>query len=257
MSMSKPFLGILASEDLRSWLTSDLAARCRKNPQYSLRSYARFLELDPSTLAKMIKGKREIGQKVASRLVSKLGFPQGFAVDAMLSTKEASYPFSSIAFEDFKSIADWYHYAILELMHTDHFVSDAAYVADALGINVHECREAIARLIRLQMLRVKPDGTWVDNTDGTSTTLEHPYTEAAHRKLQQNILEQAIVALEETPMAERDQSSMTVAIDSSRLPVAKEMIKKFRRELTEYLSSGPKKDRVYQMSFSVFPVSKL
>jgi ribosome-binding ATPase YchF (GTP1/OBG family) len=49
---------------------------------------------------------------------------------------------------------------------------------------------------------------------------------------------------------------LTSAPLKEELTYGKEKIKKFRRELMQLLESGPAKDRVYQLSISLFPVSK-
>ena len=78
---------------------------------------------------------------------------------------------------------------------------------------------------------------------------------AARRKLQTQILEKAKLAIENTPITERDQSSITMAIDSNKIPEAKERIKQFRRDLCDFLKDSPNQNRVYHLSLSLYPVS--
>lgn len=61
------------SPDFRLRLQQEFMVRCRKNPKYSIRSFARFLETDFSTLAKIMNGKRPLGQKVIQQYGEKLG----------------------------------------------------------------------------------------------------------------------------------------------------------------------------------------
>jgi hypothetical protein len=47
-----------------------------------------------------------------------------------------------------------------------------------------------------------------------------------------------------------------MAIDVSRLPEAKARIRDFRRELCAFLQDGRPRQRVYELSLSLFPVSR-
>jgi transcriptional regulator with XRE-family HTH domain len=54
-------------------LNADLSKRKQKNPRYSLRAYARFLGLDPSTLSRILAGKQPPSITVVRKLLRKLG----------------------------------------------------------------------------------------------------------------------------------------------------------------------------------------
>lgn len=47
----------------RYWLQRQFAERCKKNPRYSLRAFARFLSMDPSSLSQILSGKRSVSKK--------------------------------------------------------------------------------------------------------------------------------------------------------------------------------------------------
>jgi uncharacterized protein (TIGR02147 family) len=113
----------------------------------------------------------------------------------------------------------------------------------------------VKRLTRLGLLDTSNPKEW-KSAQENNTTIQTPFSSEAHRRLQTQILQQAIQALEKTPFVERDQSTITLCVSERRLERAKEKIKKFRRELMQYLESGPDRDRVYQLSISLFPVSR-
>jgi hypothetical protein len=48
---------------------------------------------------------------------------------------------------------------------------------------------------------------------------------------------------------------MTMAIDTALIPEAKDKTTKFRRELAKFLSRGEKRDEVYHLSISLYPIS--
>jgi len=232
------------SETLRQYMIDELAARVRRNPRYSLRSFARCLGQDPSVLTKLLSGKRSIGP----RLARSLGAGLGFAVSS-----SASY--MPVPLDRFKIVADWYHFAILELMKVRDFRPDAAWVAGALGLATKTVTEALERLEKAELLAKQPDGSWIDLSSGQTTSMLPQGSHPAIRQHQSQVLDLAIRALDHVSPERRTQTSMTMAIDKSRLPEAKERVKRFRREMDAFLTAGDSHDEVYHLSISLYPVS--
>ncbi|MCB0417748.1 MAG: TIGR02147 family protein [Bdellovibrionaceae bacterium] len=250
------------SWDFRFYLQDELLRRCRKNPSYSMRSFARVLKLDSSALSKILNGKRGISKRMLKRLGESLGLSPQDMVQfrpthgnrAVENTRQRSFELLSL--DTFQFISNWYYYGILSLIDVKGFVPNPKWIATALGVTVSEVKIAVERLERLGLLEILEDGSWLTKRKDL-TTVGHEYTAPAFRALQKQVLEKALEALEEVPLEQRDQSSMTMAIDASRLPQAKERIKKFRRDLCNFLQSTGKLDQVYQMSVSLYPVSNL
>jgi uncharacterized protein (TIGR02147 family) len=251
---------ILSSHDFRLWLQQELLRRCRANPKYSLRAFASFLKVEPSELSKILNGKRSISSRKFEQFCERLSLDpeqrRGFLGKAETRASENEASYQQLSLDSFQVIAEWHHYAILELTTVVGFKSDPSWVGNALGISVHEVKAAVERLERLGFLEVSPGGRWIDRS-GNITTVGNEFTALAFRKLQKAVLEKALVALEETPFNHRDQSSMTMAIDVSLLPEAKERIRKFRRSLCAFLQNGKKRDHVYQLGVSLYPLTRI
>lgn len=246
--------------DFRLFLQNELVRRCQKNPKYSLRAFAKSLQMDFSTLAKILNGKRSFGPRTILKISQRLGLEpqmiQSFLKEPSKSIS-AQNNFNQLTQDTFKIISDWYHYAILELARVDSFKHNITWIAKSLGISTYEARAAIERLERAGIIKLDDNGKWVDQTGGRNTTVGNNFTAAAFRNLQKQVIEKALIALEETPFEKRDQSSMTMAIDSRKLPEAKEKIKKFRRELAQFLSRDEKRDQVYNLSVSLYPITNI
>lgn len=230
----------------RDYLLRDFGAKKGKNPSYSLRAYARSLEIDSSLLSKVMQGKRPISKKLAAHAWQKLKLGSN---DTLVRTTD----FQKIELDYFRMIADWYHFAILELTQVYNFKPDIPWIARHLSLPESVIQDAADRLFRLDFLKKGIKGQWIPSAP--TSTVSHQFTEPALKLLQKQILEQAIEALQKVAFAERDQSAITMCIDSRKLPEAKERIKKFRRQLMKFLESSKKRDRVYQMSIALFPVS--
>ncbi|MBY0472244.1 TIGR02147 family protein [bacterium] len=249
--------------DFRRLLQNELVRRTKENPSYSLRAFARMLGIQSGFLSKILLGQRRVTPSTVRRLGGKLGLGlkdlEHYEQNCKLKPdKNVSQDFRQIAYDHFQVISDWYHFAILELASIDGFEPNSRWIAKTLGLSVAESQAAIERLVRIGYIGIEASGQWKVLEAHTTTlgSLESDETNAALQQMQKQILQMAIAAMENIPMEMRDQSAMTMAVDSSLLPMAKEKIKKFRRELCALLESGKKRDAVYQLSVSLYPVTK-
>jgi len=260
VSTNKETGNLATYKDFRLYLQEDLVRRCKKNPKFSVRAFARILEIENSALSKILSGRRALTPAMVSRLGKKLGLsPQEISQFAIVPFSENSNiedaNFQQLTLDQFAVISDWYHYAIHELVKLKTCQSDSRWIAKKLGISVAEATTAVERLLRLGYLEKSKAGKLI-NKSGPLTTLGNDFTTAAFRKLQRQIIEKSLAALEEIPMEKRNQTSMTAAISTKKLPLAIEKIKKFRRELSAYLEEDQSDlDAVYHLGISLYPVT--
>lgn len=241
------------SDDFRLLIQREFVERCRKNPRYSLRAFAKSLALEPSPLSAIMRGKRPVTAKMKKRIGLALGL--NLEELANFSHGKPSPPFQQIALDAYAVIADWYHYAILELIKVDGFEGSVEYIAKALSINNQEAHIAIERLERLGLLK-KNGNRWIDKSEaGNLSNINGDLTSQASRKLQKQILELSLRAIEELPVQVRNHTSMTMAINPEDLPEAKKRIQTFRRELCSFFESNKKPTQVYHLGISLYPVS--
>lgn len=248
--------------NFKSHLEAELARRCEQNPSYSLRAFAKSLGIEASPLSAMIRGKRTITTKTIEKLGKRLGltplqlerYSQTDDLDQDLENRQKN--FKDLSLHMYHLISEWYHFAILELMLTKEFRSDPKWVAKALGITVSEVNISLNRMQDLELLEIGKNGEWIDLTGGKTNLGPSDYTDIALKKYQKKILEMASVAVDEVPLDLRDQTGTTFAIETSKIPEAKKLITKFRREMGRLLT-GKNADEVYQLSVSLFPLSKI
>lgn len=229
----------------REKLRLELVKRCKSNSRYSLRAFSRFLEVEPAYLSKLLSAKRNFTPKTIQHFCKNLGW----------DFQEINLPnhsrFESLSEDKFKLLSDWYYFAILELLEIKGFKLSARSVSKRLPINLIQAQDAIDRLTRLGLIK-KVNEQWKSQPN---TTLDMGDTSVPLRVLQKQLLQLAEQALDEVSVSRRDQSGVTMAIDSKLLPEAKERIKKFRRELNAFLQEGRNCDEVYQLTISFFPLT--
>jgi uncharacterized protein (TIGR02147 family) len=122
-----------------------------------------------------------------------------------------------------------------------------------LTITELEAKLAVDRLLRLEILDRHSDGKLFRTSTHLSTSTD--IASAGIRRFQKQILEKAIVSLENDDVLERDITSITVAINESKIKEAKAEIKKFRMRMSEFMGEG-EKTRVYNLGIHLIPLSK-
>jgi uncharacterized protein (TIGR02147 family) len=218
-----------------------------RNPSYSLRAFASRLGIHVSALSEIMNGKRVITKKMGRRILEGLCY-HPTSIEEILNDKERV---ADISLDYFKVISDWYYFAILSLAEVDNFQADAEWIADRLNISKTQAEYALQKLIELELLvydkgAYKASGLQFKTpTDILNSSLKN-HTIQTFELAQESILRD--------PVELRDFSTVTMAIDPDDLPVAKSMIKNFRKKLTKKLESGNKKE-VYKLSVQLFPLS--
>lgn len=241
-------------EIIRIFLKRELLKRCQNNPKYSLRSFSRALDIEPSFLSKILAGKRSVSAQTFSRISKRLdlhcvdhgnAYEDEFADDFTYLQQEAQI-----------ILRFWYHFAILELLDIKNFCKNIRNISKTLGVSFFEVQQAMNRMESLKLVvQNKSTGHWANNSIKFSSLKLGP-TSGALQHLQKEILKQAIEKLENCAPELRDQSTMTIAINTKLLPIAKQKIKQFRRELSKLLKDRQELDEVYQLHISLFPVTK-
>jgi uncharacterized protein (TIGR02147 family) len=247
-------------KNAKHWLEQLLTKKIQSNPQYSLRSFARQVGIAPSALSRILSGKRTFTLNLAIRISNALGLTpkDRDQLLAMISPpiKEVSTKKQSetkqLSVDCFNAMSEWYHFGIMQLFFLDDFVQDQKWMAKILGISQLEVKLAIERLLRLEILDKNEKGELFRTANQFATTTD--ISSAGLRLFQKQILEKAIVSLEEDQIFERDITSITVASNETQIELVKKEIKKFRLKMAKVLAEGPK-TRVYNLGIHLIPVS--
>lgn len=240
--------------DFQALLQAEFIRRCRANARYSVRAFAKYLQIDSSTLSQILRGKRNLSPAMRMKLGHRLGFSPEVLARYVGKSAAESGEAKDLTLDTFQMISDWYHHAIYELVTVAGFQPDSKWIARKLGISSTEAQMAMDRLLRLELVRVEADGAWRQGSPLLTTT-GTPFTTSAFRKFQAQVIQKAAEALEAVPIEARDQSSLTVAMRADRLPEAKELIRKFRREFCRHVQQDEARDSVYQLGISFYPLT--
>lgn len=235
-----------------------------KNSSFSLRAFARLLEISPASLSEFLNGKRVLSEKMIKKIALKLSLSPSEYTDLTnkinndknrTSKTEISLNLKDkvqLQNDQYFLVADWHYYSILCLVETDNFVKDYEWIASRLNTSASKVKECFERLLRLGYLEFDHLGNLHYKDVELQTSEDIPNT-SLKRRHKENF-EAATEQLYIDDVAKRDYSFMTLSIDPSQLPEVKKRIRKFQDELESFLEKGAKKE-VYEFCFQVFPRS--
>jgi uncharacterized protein (TIGR02147 family) len=225
-----------------------------------LRSFAKALQVDPASLHRILTGKRAVTPRTLEKFAQKLQFSPAETEHFRCSNSFVQAPalkqidFAQTENDVFEVISDWQHLAIMELLTLKDFQQDEKWVAERLGLSIHEARASVERLFRTGFLEIK-DGRWVLCSRHNSFAKDG-FTTVARQKLQKTFLAKASEAIDTLTMKDRDNSGVTIAIDKKQFPQFIEKINNFRREMAAFAEKSKKPNEVYQLTVAFFPLTK-
>jgi uncharacterized protein (TIGR02147 family) len=257
---------LLPHPTYQTYLRSELVQRSQTDPHYSLRHFAKSIGISPGMLSSVLSGRRRLSLENAVRISKQLDLSpiesRKFLQSVVEShiRKEDSQVAPSLTSTNelqplpkdiFQAIADWYHYAILEMTFLNRKIITPRAIARELGCSYVEAVDAIERLKHLGLLQVVK-GKLVKSARHFTSGSDYPSN--AMKRMHLQLLEKAKLSLVRDELSRRDCTSMTMAINSAKLPEAKKRIAEFRRSLCALLEEGPR-DRIYAMTVNLFPLS--
>jgi transcriptional regulator with XRE-family HTH domain len=244
---------------LIDYLNKELKRRKRKNKSYSIRAFAKSLNIDPSVLAKILIGKRKLSFSTAKRIINSLNVDESVKNILLLTYTEINKKFfidedyfvpdESISAE---LMGKWEYYTILSYIEIDNSF-DIPLMAANVGTDEATVKAIIDNLLKLEVIKIDK-GLLI--LTGKNLTTPKSFNEDSVKKAKRENIEKAISALENKEHSiHSDFSGFTISINSKKLKEASERIKVFRRALAEFLNDpNEKEDSVYRLNIEFFPL---
>lgn len=259
-------------------LKSQLSKRAEKNPLFSLRSFAKVLQVSPGILSEVMNGKKALSYKMAEKFVINLDLQGELAKEFLNSVVEnqkarklfrkdpkiknftnkpfdkQSESFSYMTDSHYKIMGDWWYGAMLEATRLENYEPEPQWFASKMGISTYEAKLAMERLLEAKLLAKEGDSVVATNEQVRIKEM-YSATTVARKKKQKQIREKAIEAIDLQPLEKRSMTTMTMSIDPEKIPEAKKMIAEFNEKLTAFLESGDRKE-VYALEVGLFSLEK-
>ncbi len=235
---------------LHSLLQNAYATRLSRNPRYSLRAFARDLGISAAGLSQVINKRQGVSPEKARLFGRRLGLSEAEIETLVLDATQAfgrsasarkaarkeiqrrskEAPGQVLTVELFQAVSDWWHWALIEIAQIEDHHSVDSLVESAhrrIGLTPAALRDGVGRLLKLEILK---KGACIKPCKDTRIVPAGIPSEAI-RKLHQQMLEKAQNALAFQSIDERDFGASFVSIDPRALPLLKEKLRRFRREV--------------------------
>ena len=250
-------------------LKESLSGRIAHNSSYSLRAFARDLDVSPQQLSNVMNGRKGISERMADQLSKKLGLA-GREKDLFLESVRAQFSRSQsirvtakaklehlisvggstahLELDLFKTISNWYHFALIELLKINGSRKPAWY-AKRLGIPENEVKITLGRLERLEL--VTHEGvSYKVNQD--TVIADQGIPNEAIRNFHRQVMEKGMQALAFQNGDERYGSSSVMPTKVKNVKRAKELIQEFRMKFADEISEKTDADEIYGLSVQFF-----
>lgn len=251
------------------FLVAEINAPSGPSRGSSLRQFAAQAGVSASLFSRLLSGQRKLSHKVATKIAQNLMWSSDkqeyllslinletaasenarqSALAQIYRLQEAGAKYKEVKPDQFSIIAKWYHGAILELATFPEFTGNPNDIAKRLGITPIQADLALERLKRIGALKQNHKKWEVSFDHITAGGVPSPAIRSYHKE----VLDLAKAAIESQPIKQRHVSAVTMAIDPSKLELARELIGKFRRDLTKLLNSPSEQRAIYQLSIQLF-----
>lgn len=156
--------------------------------------------------------------------------------------------------DEYIVIAHWVHMAILAMTELKQFKGSVAEIKVRLGdrVSTVEIRQALDRLFSLGLLK-EENGQWIC-TAARVTTKDDVANKGA-REYHKQICKLAAESIESQNVDEREFQSFALSIPEDKIPLAKELIRKFRTQFCRAMGDEPG-DHVYQTQIQFFRLTE-
>jgi uncharacterized protein (TIGR02147 family) len=161
---------------------------------------------------------------------------------------------------EFRYLEKWYHPIIREVVELQNGNQSAEAIASRLhpSIKTADVEKALTFLLDNGYLARNTDGHLikVDPTLKVADAKNDPVMSTIVRRFHQDMLALADRAVGELPLSERNVSNTTLSLSREAYIAAVQRLEQARYEILEIAKADSASDRVYQLSVTLFPLTK-
>lgn len=265
--------------ELGSFLRAYMDFRRRRPASFSLRQWSTKLGLkSPATLSMLYSGKRAPSEELISRLgdyfkmstderayfenLARLSRVQKNSSRELEIKKQLdkvrpkkSKPLYMLDIKHFSTVANWYCYAIREMIHWKKFKADPRWIAKQLlfPISIEKIKTALVDLQDLGLIYQDKQGAWKQR-HVQITTSEDKQSEAI-QFYHASMCDLAKKSIQQVEVQNRDFSGSTFNIKIDDLSKLKIELRKIRKEIYQKYESLEDGEATYQLNFQLFPLT--
>lgn len=258
--------------DPRVYVRDELQIRQKCRPQYSMRAFARDLEISPSFLCEFLAGRQGLSRARAIWIAEKIRLsseqsdhfwdliqahyanPESSRQAALFRVKDrAKTAKSHLNLEHFNVVADWYCFVLLEILGLENAPRSVHEISILLNVPVKDLELAIQRLIALGFLSRENAETGVKYKVLTeSTSVGEEVDDRAIQVSHQQSLRMHAEAIDRKPFAERENLTCSFAASQSEWSVMRKEIQKAILDvISRFGNTSKEKDQVISFTMQM------
>lgn len=257
-------------EDPRSYINHEFKKRCARRPAYSLRAFARDLDVGVSSLSEFLSAKSGLSLQMADHISNKLNLNEEHKehfknliiakyARSIKMRKEAKTKVLSLSRSDsskiseaqFRLISDWYYLAMLDYIELKNGNIEIDQAAADLGLNRQIVNKTL-RILQEQKL-VRKNQSQFEVLKDVSLTNENIPSDAV-KLFHSQILDKARNALFEQSLDEREFGAVIFNLNKSDLIEFKDDLRKMYIELAAKFNAKENKDSIYCLSVQLHKI---
>jgi len=262
--------------DFRAFISDYYQHRKKLDPKYSHRFFARKAGIRSSGFfSDVLSGRRNLTTDLIMKFSEALKlkpnekdyfenlvrFTQAKGLGEKNRYYEKMLSFQNIKAEilgrhQYEFYSKWYYSAIRELINFIRFKDDFSGLARKLNpaVTPSQARKAVRILEKLGLIKKGADNVYVQTSAIITTGKEFKSINVAN--FQKATMELAREAIERHPRENRDISTLTVTLSEKGFGAVRSEIESLRKKILSMARAEQGPDRVYQVNFQLFPLSK-
>jgi len=252
-------------ESVKDYLKSEFEFRVKKNPRYSLRSFAQYLKINPAELSQVFHGKRRLSAVSAVKVAKSLGLNAQETKHLLwlLQSEKNKKAGLNLDFQEpklvqeinlelFAKVSNWYHFAILNIIDMKNFIWSAREISKQLGIGQSEAQIAMNDLIQTGLVKIEERSKKIS---ARAVEVKSQIPSHSIRKYHRQMIERAMLSLDEVSIENREFQGVGFVINPESIPAIKNEIRQFSQYIANkfHKVSG---QSVYQIEICLFPITK-
>ena len=247
--------------NIASVLNAELEKRKKKNPRYSLRSFAKSLHIDPTALLRIMQGERHPTSATLLKILKALGLEDKFSATdfpsaSVVNKKRKSLLQDSFDEQAFEKVFESKHIYVLTALRLNglSLTQIKNKLSKSCGIEEPEFKRILEDLKAIGA--IKDTGHGIEVLYKNKSTVPLPFTSEKRKSLQKEFLKRGAESIDSVPFEERENATLTLSINKKDLEQVKRILKEARIKINKLSEKQRDLNAVYNVCMAVYPIVK-
>jgi uncharacterized protein (TIGR02147 family) len=246
-----------SNKSFSDYLLNELADRQAKNPRYSLRAFARSLDVEPSLLSKLMREKYRFNESLILDLGHKLKLNESVLQDYIKKNgvMVSNQALVNLDDQQFSQIANIFCRTVLNLVEITQTL-DVEALSKAFQISVAEANQHIENLLDLNFIE-RTENNKYKRVSKTVAYNSNSETEKISADLLKKLLLFTHDSIDKTHFDDRLSANLFFKISKASLPRFEKKMQKFVQEMNRLtMYDANEHDAVYSLVTCLTPMFK-